>query len=216
MRDAKLHAIKDAKLYIFDMDGTLLDSMPAWAHLGRNYLIREHITPPADLEKIIDPMTLQESAAYFQTLGLDKKTDDIVEEIMSFLREQYRLSIPAKPGMLPLLDVLSKRQNSILCVLTTSEKDCAIQAFKRLHVLSYFTDIYTSEELGLSKRTGEIYQTVCAHYGVSCADTVVFEDALYAIQSAKAAGCYVYAIPDEYSRADFDQILTQADEIFQP
>lgn len=208
--------MKEAKLYIFDMDGTLLDSMPAWANLGRNYLIREQITPPADLEQTIDPMTLEESAAYFQTLGLNKKTDDIVEEIMSFLHNQYRLSIPAKPGMLPLLKSLSGLPDSILCVLTTSQRDCAIQALKRLHMLSYFKDIYTSEELGLSKRTGEIYQTVCRYYDVLPANTVVLEDALYAIQSAKAAGCYVCAVPDDYSRTDWDKIQSLADEIFHP
>ena len=80
--------MKTAKLYIFDMDGTLLDSMPSWLHLGRNYLMHQNITPPSDLEKTIDAMTLQESAAYFQTLGLHKNTDDIVEEVMEYLHDE--------------------------------------------------------------------------------------------------------------------------------
>ncbi|MDE6851795.1 MAG: HAD hydrolase-like protein, partial [Lachnospiraceae bacterium] len=148
--------MKTGKLYIFDMDGTLLDSMPSWIHLGRNYLIHQQITPPENLEQIIDSMTLQESAAYFQTLGLDKKRDDIVKEVMMYLRNEYRLSIPAKPGMLSLLQDLSKKPDSILCILTTSEKNCAIPALDRNHMLSYFKDIFTSGELGLSKRTAKI------------------------------------------------------------
>lgn len=208
--------MRKARLYIFDMDGTILDSMPSWAHLGRNYLIQEHITPPENLEQITDPMTMQESAAYFQTLGLHKKTDDIVEEIMSLIRNEYRLSIPAKPGMVSLIHDLYQNQSTILCVLTTSEKNCAVQALERLHILSYFTDIHTSEELGLSKRTAQIYQTVCAQYHISPADTVVFEDALYAVQAAKSAGCYVYAVPDTYSASDRDAISSVADEILQP
>lgn len=208
--------MKTAKLYIFDMDGTLLDSMPSWLHLGRNYLMHQNITPPSDLEKTIDAMTLQESAAYFQTLGLHKNTDDIVEEVMEYLHDEYRLSIPAKPGMLSLLQNLSQETDSIRCVLTTSEKKCVIPALERNHMLSYFTDIFTSEELGLSKRNSQIYLTVCNHYQISPSDTVVLEDALYAIRSAKEAGCYVYAVPDDSSASDWDAISSIADEIFHP
>lgn len=208
--------MKTAKLYIFDMDGTLLDSMPSWLHLGRNYLMHQRITPPSNLEQSIDAMTLQESAAYFQTLGLHKNTDDIVEEVMEYLRDEYRLSIPAKPGMLSLLQDLSQKTDSTLCVLTTSEKNCAISALERNHMLPYFTDIFTSEELGLNKRSSQIYQTVCNHYQISPTETVVLEDALYAIQSAKEAGCYVYAVPDDFSASDWDAISSIADEIFHP
>lgn len=208
--------MKTAKLYIFDMDGTLLDSMPSWIHLGRNYLLRQQIMPPENLEQTIDSMTLQESAAYFQTLGLDKKIDDIVSEVMMHLRDEYRLSIPAKPGMLPLLYDLSKNTDSTLCVLTTSEKNCAIPALDRNHMLSYFKDIFTSEELGLSKRTPKIYQTVCSQYQISPSETIVMEDSLYAIRAAKEAGCYVYAVPDDSSAADWEIISSMADEIFQP
>ncbi len=208
--------MKKAKLYIFDMDGTLLDSMPSWTYLGRNYLLRWQITPPDDLEQTINSMTLQESAAYFQTLGLNKKTDDIVEGVMTQLRDEYRLSIPPKPGMLPLLQDLYQNTDSILCVLTTSEQNCAVQALKRNYMLSYFKDIFTSEKMGLSKRTAEIYQSVCAYYQVSPSETVVFEDALYAIQSAKRAGCYVCAVPDDSSASDWETISSIADEIFHP
>lgn len=205
--------MKDAKLYIFDMDGTLLDSMPAWTHLGRNYLIQEKIAVPENLEQIIESMTLTESAAYFQTLGLQKEKFQIIDEIMGFIREEYRSSIPAKAGMPELLAELSQKRDRILCVLTTSEKDCAVNALKRLNLLSYFQDIYTSEELNMNKRSAEIYQYICSKYRTSPADTVVLEDALYAIRAAKEAGCYVYAVPDDASHAEWEEIQTLADEI---
>lgn len=206
-------SVKDAKLYIFDMDGTLLDSMPSWAHLGRNYLMQEKIEVPENLEQIIDAMTLTESAAYFQTLGLQKENRQIINEMMEFIREEYRDSIPAKTGMLKLLAHLSQKQDSILCVLTTSEKDCAIDALKRLNMLSYFQDIYSSEEWNMNKRSAEIYQYVCNKYRTAPEDTVVFEDALYAIRAAKEAGCYVYAVPDDSSRSVWEEIKSIADEI---
>ena len=77
-----MNSIKNARLYIFDMDGTLLDSMGEWTHLGRNYLLSKGITPPADLEETIDAMTMDESAAYFQTLGIHGDISTINREIM--------------------------------------------------------------------------------------------------------------------------------------
>ncbi len=207
--------MKDAKLYIFDMDGTLLDSMPAWAHLGRNYLMQEQIAIPEDLEQVLDTMTLEESAAYFRDLGLQKENRQIIDEMMQSIRKDYRQTIPAKAGMQELLAELSKNQDSILCVLTTSERDSAINALKRLDMLSYFQDIYTSEELNMSKRSGEIYQYVCTKYGIEPADTVVLEDALYAVRAAKEAGCYVCAVPDNASAVEWEDICEIADEIFQ-
>ena len=80
---------------------------------------------------------------------------------------------------------------------------------------NYFKDIHTSFEIGLSKRTGTIYQHVCKLYQVSPADTVVFEDAPYAIHAAKEAGCYVYAVPEETYRDDWSDCESTADEILQ-
>lgn len=205
--------LKPARLYIFDMDGTILDSMPAWKHLGRKYLLQENILPPDNLESIIDAMTLEESAAYFQKIGLHKKTDDIIRDIMSYIQDAYRLSIPAKPGMIPLIQSLSQKTDINLCLLTTSQEEFARQALERLGILSCFSQIYTSSCLGLGKKTGEIYKKVCALYQVPPTETVVLEDAFYAVRSAKEAGCYVYAVLDESSQKDWKKIRKLADDV---
>ena len=134
--DALMKSIKNAGLYIFDMDGTLLDSMGEWTHLGRNYLLSKGITPPADLEETIDAMTMDESAAYFQTLGIHGDISTINREIMELIHRSYRYQIPLEPGIKELLQELSTKKDSILCVLTTSERDCAVNAFQRLGILS--------------------------------------------------------------------------------
>lgn len=204
--------IKDAALYIFDMDGTILDSMPEWAHLGRNYLTAQGIEPPTDLEKLLDSMTMEESATYFQTLGIQKETDDINQDVMSYIQDQYRLSIPAKPGMVSLLQSLYHSGKKV-CILTTSPRNCVETSMRRLGILSCFDQIFTSEELQLSKRTAKIYQTVCNHYQISPANTVILEDAAYAVYSAVQSGAYVYAVPDDYSRKDWDSISSAASEV---
>lgn len=73
---------KDAKLYIFDMDGTILNSMVEWFHLGRNYLVAQGVAVPDDLEQRIETMTMDESAEYFQSLGVDKSVPEINEGIL--------------------------------------------------------------------------------------------------------------------------------------
>lgn len=210
-----MNVIKPAKLYIFDMDGTILDSMGEWTHLGRNYLLSRGITPPDNLEEIIDPMTMEESAAYFQTLGISGDISTINLEIMELIHDAYRFHIPLKPGIREVIQELSNKKDSILCVLTTSEQDCAENAFQRLGILSYFRDIHSGFTLGLGKRTNEIYRYVCDFYHVSPADTVVFEDAPYAIRSAKDAGCYVYAIPEKVYRDEWEACVKTADEVLQ-
>jgi HAD superfamily hydrolase (TIGR01509 family) len=207
--------MKQAKLYIFDVDGTILDSMKEWEYLGRHYLQAKGITPPDDLEAVLKVMTLEEGAAYFQTLGASGTAEQIKAEMLSGIYDAYRLTIPLKPGMKQLLTTLFQKQTAPLCVLTTSERDCVINAFTRLGILPYFQDIYTSSMLGMSKTTGAIYQKVCELYHTSPKDTVVFEDALHAIRSAKEAGCYVYAVPEASFQKDWEQIKAAADEIFQ-
>ena len=211
-----MNTIKEAGLYIFDMDGTLLDSMGEWTHLGRSFLLSRQIQPPENLEDIIETMTMDESAAYFRTLGVSGDIASINHEVMQLIHDSYRLQIPLKPGVLSLLKDLSTKKDSILCVLTTSERDCAENAFRRLGILSYFKDIHTSFEIGLGKRTGDIYKYVCDLYQVPPSNTVVFEDAPYAIHAAKEAGCYVYAVPEETYRADWEDCVNTADDVFQP
>lgn len=103
----------DKKLYIFDMDGTLLDSMPLWHSLDNDYLESYNITPPADIGQIIAPLTLLECADYFISLGINKDRDSIVSEIISIVSNAYQNNVPLKPGMGKLLEELCLEENII-------------------------------------------------------------------------------------------------------
>ncbi len=201
----------DKKLYIFDMDGTLLDSMPLWHSLDNDYLESYNITPPAGLSQIIAPLTLPECADYFISLGIDKDRNCIVSEIISIVSNAYQNSVPLKPGMGQPLEELYSDEN-IICLLTTSEKAYAVPALERLNIYRYFDAIYTSTELNLDKRTPEIYKTICRKYNISPANTTVYEDTLFAVRSAKGAGCHVIAVYDNDSSAHWEEIKTIADE----
>ena len=91
------------KLHIFDMDGTILDSMPMWATIASDYLDSYDIPHDDDVNKLIEAYTLENAAKYFIELGLDKTIDDIIKDIYDFSFNKYKNEIPAKPYNVPWL-----------------------------------------------------------------------------------------------------------------
>ncbi len=200
------------QMHLFDMDGTLLDSMPMWKHLDEIYLGKYDIDIPDNLNDIIAPLTLPECAEYFRTLGIHKTAEEILAEIISHVEEEYRLHIPLKKGMQELVKYLHDTHKK-LCLVTTSERTYVEPALKRLSLYDYFDNIYTSTELGMDKRSGDIYQKICELNEVSPQETVIYEDTLFAVRSAKEAGCHVVAVYDESSDSDWNDIAVTADEV---
>ena len=201
------------KLYLFDMDGTLLDSMHVWSDIDKRFLSKHNITAPDDFSEKIAAMTLPECADYFIELGVQKSKDEIISGFIKDVEEEYRLHIPLIPGMDDVLKKLHSEGHTI-CLITSSERSYIIPALKRLNIYDYFTEVYTSTELGMNKRSGDIYKKLCDMHGFSPEDTVVYEDALFAINSAKSAGCHVVAVYGSDSRDNFEDIADIADEIY--
>ena len=200
------------RLLIFDMDGTLLDSMEFWQNLGRKYLESKGKSPEDDLEAIIESMTLQESASYFKTkYDLDEDAEAIIKQVLDFIEDKYLNEIPLKKGVKKFLEKVNS-QGYKMCILTTSEKSQAVGALKRTGVLDLFDEVYTDRDFNLSKKDPQIYIKACEKMGESPSDTVVFEDALYAVESAKKTKCVVVGVYDEYSKGDWDKIISIADK----
>ncbi|MFR0000898.1 MAG: HAD family hydrolase [Intestinibacter bartlettii] len=197
---------KNKKLLIFDMDGTLLDSMGFWQNLGRRYLESKGKAPENNLEKIIESMTLKESASYFKTkYNLEEDVETIIKQVLDFIEDKYLNEIPLKKGVKDFL-IKAHSNGYKMCILTTSEKSQAIGALKRTGVLDLFDAVYTDRDFDLSKKNPQIYIKTCEKMDELPSDTVVFEDALYAVESAKKAQCTVIAVYDEYSKCDWQNI----------
>lgn len=201
------------KLHIFDMDGTILDSMPMWSTIASDYLDSYDIPHDDDVNKLIEAYTLENAAKYFIELGLDKTIDDIIKDIYDFSFNKYKNEIPVKPDMAELLKKIHETGETII-LLSASPVQCAVAAFKRLNILEYFDKLFSCQDFETDKTVPETFINVAASLGFKPEDAIVYEDALYSIRSAKAAGCKTVAIYDEFARNEWDEILKTADEIF--
>ncbi len=179
------------KLHIFDADGTLLDSMPMWENLGRDYLTSKGVNVPDDLDERLETMTLEESSEwFFSELGVGESPRKIRKEMLAMIERGYREEVKAFPWASALLEEAASEGGNLV-ILSTSDGELLRAAFRRLDILGYFSKIYTSAELGEGKDGPEIFLKVCELEGVRPEDTMVYEDSEFAIRSATEAGCNV-------------------------
>lgn len=180
---------------IFDMDGTLIDSMPVWRGLGASFLSLHGVTPPDDLRKIIAPLTLPQSAEYFQTLGVTGTVDEIVSALNAYMRAQYETTIGLREGVVAYLEAL-KSAGVRCCIATATNESLAQICLNRLKLLPYFEFIMSCETIGIGKTDPAVYDAAAQRLGAAPADIAVYEDAPYAAETAKQAGYYVIGVHD--------------------
>lgn len=189
--------MKKCRYAIFDMDGTLIDSMPAWEKLGEDYLRQNEIKVPENLNEIINAMSLTESANYFRKeLGIKDSVKKIISDINKLIEDKYRYEIPLKPYVKEYLTRL-KRDGVTMCIATATPLELAKAALKRLNVLQYFFCIVCCDEVGVGKTKPDVYYLAIKKMGANIEDTMIYEDADYAMETAKKAGFYTIGVYDE-------------------
>lgn len=191
------------KYAIFDLDGTLVDSMPMWCRLPVEYLRRKGAQARPDLLQEIAVRTLPESVLYIkEAYGLSDSPEQIAKELGEMAFEQYRTSVPAKPHVAQALEQLH-RAGVVMCVASASEYEQIRAVLERLDLLKYFVFLHTCTLAGAGKHKPDIFlQSLARMGGTDPAEAVVFEDSLYAAQTAKAAGFAVAGAADKFSAAD--------------
>lgn len=200
---------------IFDMDGTLLDSIPAWDHAATKYLRTRGIDLPEDIQEYIKHISLLEGAEYIkEKLRLPDAPEVLMEGTLSVVRQRYLYEVPAKPGAEQLLKHL-KSQGIKICVATASDDVLARGAFERLGLMPYIDFIIGCNEVGVGKQSPAVYEAALARLGTEKARTLVVEDALYAIKTAQAAGFPTAGVPDPvYPAAQLEELKRTADYFF--
>ena len=202
----------DKRFCIFDMDGTLVDSMPIWKSLSRDYLqARGHQPTQAQLDAM-GPMTMLEGAAFLMdTFGVEGPPERIIAEMHAVMEAHYRTDIPLKPGVGAYLERL-REEGAKLCVATATAEPLARACLERLEVAGYFDFILSCETVGAGKTKPDVYLEAARRLGACPAETAVFEDALYAAQTAREAGFYVVGIPEAAYQDDWSALEELADE----
>ena len=197
---------------IFDMDGTVLDSMQAWVDAIGHILTRRGITPPADLREITRPMNGMLLVDYLQREFLPGITGrEISDEVGAYMEDFYSDRVQAKAGVKNFLSLL--KMEGVQCYLATAtHRELVRRAIAHAGLEPYFKGIITSGEVGKNKiDSPDIYEWAMKRMGGNKADTVVFEDALFAIRTAKKAGFRVAGVYDPDSEADQEEIRALSD-----
>ena len=196
---------------IFDVDGTLLDSMPIWENMAAYYLIEQGVTPRPELNDELHALGGHEIPQYFQTeYGLRQSAQKIQRGMYNLLEDFYFHKAQLKRGVVPVLEALRERGVK-MCVATATDRHLIEPALKRCGLFDFFGRVFTCGEEQTSKRSPDIYIRAAAFLGTDIADTLVIEDALYAIKSAKKAGFPVAAVYDLSAKDNQDEIKSLSD-----
>lgn len=199
------------KAAIFDIDGTLIDSMAIWDELGARYLRGLSIEPEKDLGKILYPMTIAEGVRYLKTrYELPETEEEIRAGLNSIVERFYREEVQLKDGAAELLKHF-RADNIPMMLATIGEPELENAALVRLGVRDYFMGMLNCEDLNTSKKEPLIYLKAAGRMHTKPEETLVFEDVYQAVRSAKAAGFKVCAIRDDASRADWEKMEREAD-----
>ncbi len=198
---------------IFDMDGTLVDSMGYWTHLGAEYLrAKGFARPPEDLWDTMKALTLPQTAEWFvRDLGVAGTADSVAAELNAVMADHYRRDVPLKPGAKEYLAALRAR-GADMCVATNTPAPLVRACLSRLGVLDMFRFCISGDEVGAGKDRPDIYLAAARRLGGPPQDVAVYEDALFALRTAKAAGFYTVGVFDDQCAADWDEICRLSDE----
>ena len=183
---------------IFDLDGTLIDSMFIWDTIGEDYLKSLGIEPKENLAEVFKTFTLEQAAEYYRNhYDIKLSAKEIVEGINDMVAKIYRTKVVLKPGISDFL----KRLHNLgvkMCVATVTDRPIVEDVLKRLKIYEYFSEIFTCSEIGCNKETPEIYRQALKHLATKKTETIVFEDVLHAIKTAKDDGFKVAAVYDSH------------------
>lgn len=200
---------------IFDIDGVILDSMHIWDKAGEMYLKKLGKVPEPGLSKALEAMSMTEGARYLkEKYCLDMAEDAIIKGINKTIEDFYAYDVELKEGVELFLKELHRRGIKVTAA-TTCDREVFEKALIRLNIIGFFDRIFTSTETGSGKTRPDIFFAAADYMGTLPGETWVFEDALYAIKTAKNAGFRTVGVYDHYSRDNWDEIKRISDIYFE-
>ena len=181
---------------ILDLDGTLLDSMPLWHEIDLQFLGENGIVPPDNISDIVGKMSINEWAEYFiREFSMPFTTEYVIRRIEEMAAAAYRDTIPLKPHVTDFLDLLDARSLPY-GIATATYKSSAAAALRRLGLDGRMRFVLTGEDVPGGKSCPDIYLQAAALLGTTPGETLVVEDALHCVETARAAGFLTAGVYD--------------------
>lgn len=203
--------LENTDAVIFDLDGSLVDSMWMWKAIDIEYLDRFGIPLPEGLQSRIEGMSFSETAVYFkETFRIPDSLEKIKSDWNRMAWDKYTNEVPLKPGIPEFLE--GCRENGILLGIATSNSRELVENIAEVHSLrDYFSCIMTGCDVARGKPAPDIYLAVAEALQVQPEKCLVFEDIIPGIQAGRNAGMRVCAVEDAYSRQDRESKKLLAD-----
>ena len=197
--------------YLFDFDGTLVDSMPTFVSVMLRILDENNTPYEQDIIKVITPLGLNGTAEYYiNDLGLNMSKEQLMNIMKEYMLDAYFHTIPAKANVDSVLSEL-KAQGASLNVLTASPHITLDACLKRLGLWELFDNIWSCDDFNTTKADPQIYKMAAAKMQTTVENVLFLDDNLNADMTAKSAGMQVCGVYDKSSDAYVDQIKAAAD-----
>ncbi|MBE5733904.1 MAG: HAD family phosphatase [Clostridiales bacterium] len=200
-----------AKTYLFDFDGTLVDSMPTYGKMILKIVNEYGVDYPEDIIKITTPLGFLGTARYYIGLGISETEEFLVQKMKNMLVKEYENNIPAKSNVIEVLKQLKARGDS-LNVLTASPHESLDPCLKRLGIYDLFDNVWSCDDFNTTKADPEIYKMASKRIGVDVQDVIFLDDNLNADKTAKTAGMIVYGVYDPSSKDFVDEMKAITDK----
>lgn len=197
---------------IFDLDGTILDSMSVWDTIADDYLRSIGITPEENISGKLETLSMEKAAQYLRdNCGVKLSVEEIIRGVNSLMENFYVNYVQLKRGVGEFLKSLSSAGVK-MCVATATDFRLAKSALERCGVIGLFSGIITDAQVGCGKDNPRIYREALKLLGTEKSRTLVFEDALHAVKTAKTDGFRVAAV---YDPAEENQdVLKEISDIY--
>ncbi len=193
------------KTYVFDFDGTLVDSMPYYAKATVQVLDDAGMEYPDDIVKITTPLGYTGAAELYVEMGMKDTVPNIVAKMKAYALDAYTNIIPLKESVREFLQN-ARKEGVKLAVLTASPHEMVDVCLKRLGVFDWFDFVWSSDDFPYTKVQPEIHSMAAERLGVTLDDITFFDDNIVALQTAKKAGLKAIGVFDESSADYRDEI----------
>lgn len=201
----------DINYIIFDMDGTLLDSLSVWADSDREFITSFGIGYDPKHSLAMKKMHFDSACEYLvKVFSLPFSAEETGKRILEIVEEHYINGVPLKDGAEEFLAAAYKAGVK-MCVATSNKKALAEASLNAKGIMEYMEFIITSDEVGGGKESPDIFLKAAEMLGANPNETAVFEDSIHAVMSAKSAGFKVVGVYDKLCPEEFDEIEKYAD-----